>query len=140
MSNTIKTTGNCLCGEVEIKASSLSPNIGACHCDMCRKWAGGPFLGVDCNTAVEFSGEDNVCSYPSSEWAERGFCSKCGTHLFYKLTKNGQYFMPVGLFNIPSKLNFDHQIFIEEKPEYYSFSNKTKTMTGEQFFALFSGE
>ena len=140
MSETIEAKGSCLCGEVEVQAMSLSTDVGACHCNTCRKWNGGPFLGIDCNTAVTISGEENITSFSSSEWAERGFCSKCGTHLFYKLKHNGQYIMPVDLFDIKAKLNFDHQIFIDEKPEYYSFANKTKDMTGEEVFAQFSGE
>ena len=140
MNKTIEAKGKCLCGEVEIDALSMSPDVGACHCSMCRKWTGGPFLSVDCNTRVKISGEKYVSTYVSSEWAERGFCSKCGTHLFYRLRQSGQYFIPVGLFNIRSKLNFNHQVFIEEKPEYYSFSNETKNMTGKEVFAQFSGE
>jgi len=133
----IEVNGSCLCGKVEVQASA-SKDIGACHCDMCRKWSGGPYLGIDCNTEVSFSGFENVSTFESSDWAERGFCSLCGTHLFYKFKKNGQYIMPVGLFGSSSKFNFDHQIFIEEKPEYYDFSNQTKNMTGEEVFAMFS--
>ncbi|MGV0005613.1 MAG: GFA family protein [Candidatus Porifericomitaceae bacterium WSBS_2022_MAG_OTU9] len=140
MSETIKTKLSCLCGSVEIQVLSMSPDVGACHCSMCRKWTGGPFLVVDCNTEVKISGEANVSTYTSSEWAARGFCSKCGTHLFYKLKQSGQYMIPPGLFDESLKLNFTHQIFIEEKPEYYSFANETKNMTGEEVFAQFSGE
>ncbi|MCB1668420.1 MAG: GFA family protein [Porticoccaceae bacterium] len=140
MNKTIEAKGSCLCGAVVIQALSMSSNVGACHCGMCRKWSGGPLLAVDCNTEVQISGEDNITAYASSEWAERGFCSKCGTHLFYKLKQTGQYIIPVGLFDVTSKLNFDHQIFIEEKPEYYSFANETKNMTGEEVFAQFSAE
>jgi hypothetical protein len=35
-----------------------------------------------------------------------------------------------GLFNLDGELNFDHQIFIDEKPMYYSFADETKNMTG----------
>ena len=140
MSTTIEAKGSCLCGEVEIEALSMSQDVGACHCSRCRKWGGGPLLAVDCNTQVKFSGGEYVSAYASSDWAERGFCSKCGTHLFYKLIQNGQYIIPVGIFDSSSKLNFDHQIFIEEKPDYYTFSNQTKNMTGEEVFAQFSSE
>jgi hypothetical protein len=140
MSTRIEAKGSCLCGKIEIQAMSMSSDIGACHCSICRKWSGGPLLAVDCNTEVTISGEEYVSSYASSEWAERGFCSHCGTHLFYKLKQKNQYIIPVGLFNDTSKLNFDHQIFIEEKPDYYSFANETKNMTGEEVFALFSEE
>ena len=138
MSKTLETKGRCLCGEIEIHAFSVALNVGACHCGTCRKWTGGPFFSIDCGTEVNISGGKTVSIYDSSQWAERGFCSKCGTHLFYKLKQNGQYFIPAGLFAEVSNLNFDHQVFIEEKPEYYSFSNETKNMTGEELFAQYS--
>jgi hypothetical protein len=30
------------------------------------------------------------------------------------------------------------QIFIDEKPAYYTFANQTKTMTGAEVFAMFA--
>jgi hypothetical protein len=33
---------------------------------------------------------------------------------------------------------FDHQIFIDEKSEYYCFSNETQNMTGAEVFAMFA--
>lgn len=140
MSSTVEAKGSCLCGAVEIKAQSMSTEVGVCHCGMCRKWTGGPFLSVDCKDSVQIAGSKNVTTFASSEWAERGFCSKCGTHLFYRLKQGNQYIMPVGLFEASAELSLDHQIFIEEKPEYYSFSNKTKNMTGAEVFAQFSEE
>jgi len=89
---------------------------------------------------VSFKGEEFLATFSSSDWAERGFCSKCGTHLFYKLKESGQYIVPVGLLDVAPGLNFDHQIFIEEKPAYYDFANDTKNMTGEEVFAQFAGE
>jgi hypothetical protein len=138
--STTEAKGSCLCGSVTIEAKSMSTNVGACHCGMCRKWGGGPLLAVDCKSDVVIEGQENVTAYSSSEWAERGFCSKCGTHLFYRLKQNNQYIMPVDFFEPGSVLNFDHQIFVEEKPDYYSFSNETANMTGEEVFAQFSGE
>ena len=44
--------------------------------------------------------------------------------------------MPAGIFDNSEGLVFDHQIFIDEKPEYYSFANETKNMTGEEVFAM----
>ena len=137
MSDTMEARGSCVCGATQITAKTVSRNVGACHCGLCRKWAGGPFMAVDCGTEVSFTGEDTISVFDSSEWAERGFCSKCGTHLFYRLKQNQQYYMPVGIFEDDSKFLFDHQVFIDEKPKYYKFANKTNDMTGEEVFALF---
>ena len=70
--------------------------------------------------------------------AERGFCNKCGSHLFYRFKQNNQYYIPVGIFDNSEGLVFEHQVFIDEKPEYYSFSNETKNLTGAELFAQFA--
>lgn len=130
--------GSCLCGAVSIAVKANSNSVGACHCNMCLKWAGGPLLVVDCGNDVQFEGDNNITAYRSSEWAERGFCNKCGSHLFYRLIKTQQYFIPVGLLDDPNEWVFDHQIFYEEKPAYYTFANETKNLTGAEVFAQFS--
>ena len=133
---TTSLKGGCLCGAVEVEAISGNTNAGACHCNICRRWGGGPLMAVDCGLDVSFSNEDSITRYASSDWAERGFCSACGTHLFYHLKGKGQYIMPAGLFaDAESSLTFDHQIFIEEKPGYYAFANDTHNMTGAEVFA-----
>ena len=138
MSNTITAKGTCLCGAVHITANQMNPQMGACHCNMCRKWTGGPLLSVDCGTDVSFTGKENISTFNSSAWAERGFCGKCGTHLFYRLKTNNQYIMPIGIFDHHDAFTFDNQIFIDEKPAFYSFENKTHNMTGAEVFAKFA--
>ncbi|HEY9771236.1 MAG TPA: hypothetical protein V6C71_22530 [Coleofasciculaceae cyanobacterium] len=44
----------------------------------------------------------------------------------------------MGIFDHSEDFVFDHQIFIDEKPEYYSFANKTKNMTGEEVLLMFA--
>ena len=46
--------------------------------------------------------------------------------------------VPVGLFDSDGEFVFDHQVFIDEKPDFYSFSNETKTITGAEIFAEFA--
>lgn len=138
MVDVIEGTGSCLCGAVGVVAKTMAKSVGVCHCSFCRKWTGGPLLAVDCGTDVGFEGEENITTFNSSEWAERGFCKKCGSHLFYRLKEANQYIMPAGLFDDDKVFVLDHQIFIEEKPSYYSFANETTNMTGEEVFAQFS--
>ncbi len=95
-------------------------------------------MATDCGTDVSFEGEENISVFNSSDWAERGFCNKCGTHLFYRLKESKQYIMPIGLFDDQKMFIFDHQIFIDEKPSFYSFSNETNNMTGAEVFAKYT--
>lgn len=136
---TKEANGSCLCGAVKVQAKAMQQSMGACHCTMCRKWTAGPLLSVECGADVEFEGESNISIYNSSDWAERGFCAKCGTHLFYRLKQNQLYFMSVGVFDSCDDFDFDHQVFIDEKPAYYCFANETKNMTGAELFELYSG-
>ena len=94
-------------------------------------------MEVDCGSVL-FEGEENISIFDSSEWAERGFCCKCGSHLFYRLKESNQYMMAVGLFDCDKDLVFGHQLFIDEKPSFYSFSNETTNMTGAEVFEKFA--
>ena len=134
MPDVITASGSCLCGATRITAKTLNTHIGACHCGMCRKWGGGPLLAADCGTDVLLDGEENVSVFDSSDWAERGFCSKCGSHLFYRLKHNKEYVVPVGIFDTDDALVFDQQIFIDKKPSLYRFANETKDMTEAEVF------
>jgi len=58
--------------------------------------------------------------------------------LFYRLKQGGEYSIPVGLLDDAENLVFDQQIFIDEKPSFYSFANETKTMTAAEVFALYA--
>jgi len=140
MSKNKSSHGSCLCGAVSLLAKSANTHVGACHCDFCRKWTGGPLLSVDCGTEVGFIGHEYIGVYASSEWAERGFCKQCGSGLFYKLKKTGQYMVPAGLLDNEADFSFEQQIFIDEKPAYYDFANSTKNMTSKEVFAHFTKE
>jgi len=135
--NTTERRGHCLCGKVSISANNASNHVGACHCTMCRRWGGGPFMEIDCGADVDIGGGDNVSVFDSSDWAERGFCSNCGTHLFYRLKGTGQHMVPVGLFEDSAGLEFHLQVFVDERPDYYEFANTTKKLTGAEIFAMF---
>ena len=132
------SSGKCLCGAVQIKITNMTDEVGACHCSTCRNWGGGPFLSIDAGDQIEISGEDSMVIYNSSDWAERAFCKQCGTHLFYRIKQNQQHHVLAGLMGNGEGAHLDHQVFIDEKPEYYSFAQETETYTAEQVFAMFS--
>ncbi|MCK8515232.1 GFA family protein [Methylonatrum kenyense] len=138
MDSSAERHGVCLCGAVRLRATPKSSQIGVCHCDMCRQWGGGPLFAAECGDAVEFEGADQISVYASSEWAERGFCRTCGTHLFYRLKEDDFYAIPIGLFQDSAPWVLAEQIFIDRKPSFYSFAETTRNLTGEQLFAQYS--
>ena len=138
MTETLSAESSCLCGSVSIRANCINPNFEACHCGMCQKWGGGPALALDCGTEIEIKGQEHITIYDSSLWAQRAFCDKCGTHLFYKIKEEERYIIPVGFFGSLEGLEFDKQYFIDKKPEYYCFSNKTENLTEAEVYALYA--
>ena len=84
-------TGTCLCGAVSLEIDEpLEKAPEACHCSQCRKQTGNFFVGVNVRrTAMRVAGEERVTWYPSSEKVRRGFCSTCGSVLFWKPTIAG---------------------------------------------------
>jgi hypothetical protein len=129
--------GICLCGSISITAADRG-DMTACHCGMCRRWGGGPFLSVHCGSDVKIAGAENITAFKSSDWAERAFCSKCGTHLYYKLLAANEYIIPVGLFQDGANFRFKEQIFIDKKPAHYEFSNQTARLTEAEVFAKYA--
>jgi hypothetical protein len=138
MTSASKQSGGCLCGAVRFTASPSDHEVGVCHCSMCRRWTAGPFMVRDCGTTLKIEDKSSLGAYRSSEWAERAFCTKCGTPLYYRLIDKDMYFVSAEAFDDLSDLAFTSQIFIEEKPAYYEFANKTHNMTGAEVFAAFA--
>ena len=136
--NVLSSKASCLCGSVKITAQEINPKFTVCHCDTCRAWGGAPFFAVQCGTKVNIEGSEKVKMYKSSTWASRGFCSDCGTHLFFKMNKSGEYNMPAGLFPDLKELTMDMQYFSDQRPDYYCFSNETKEMTRAEIMEYFA--
>ena len=96
-------SGHCLCVAVAITvAGKHDPRVGACHCRMCPRWSGGLFLCSQADaSAVSVQGE--VTRYRSSAFAERAFCPRCGSHLWFNDVGEGgqpsRYELVPGMFD-----------------------------------------
>jgi hypothetical protein len=140
MSSVVEMKGGCLCGAVRFSAIPKKNEHEACHCNMCRKWSGGPWMAVECVGSVLVEEDSNIGVYRSSKWAERWFCKQCGTVLFYKLRDHDHFGVSVEAFDEPEKFTFTSEIFIDEKPARYDFANDTIKMTGAEVFEAFKNE
>jgi hypothetical protein len=128
------STGQCLCGAVRFKAENAERHHHACHCGMCRRWSGGPVFAAPV-ASVSFQGEVHIGRFDSSEWAQRGFCRQCGSHLFYYLKHAKQYSICVGAFDEAAAFRLEREIFVDHKPPGYAFAGQLEKLTEEQVFA-----
>ncbi|WP_265502069.1 GFA family protein [Paracoccus beibuensis] len=138
MTDTSSTlTGHCLCGAVALTVQQASRDIEVCHCEMCRKWSGGPLfcLHTVAEGDVGVTGEEHVVRYRSSDWAERAFCGRCGSNLWYQLLPAGTRTVTAGLFDLPQDFAVTQQIFVDERPHWARLAGETVEKTGPQIHA-----
>ena len=127
-------TGGCLCGRVRYRLADQPKGYGACHCTMCRKFSGGIELGLEVPPGgVVWEGEEHIRTFPSSEWAERGFCANCGSSLFWRLTAEGPMrglmSLSAGTLDSLDGLELTHEVYVDHKPAGHAFAGERKRMT-----------
>lgn len=130
----MESGGQCLCGAVSYRAIDPDTEVHSCHCTMCQRWTGGPAFAVSV-AGVTFSGEEHIGRYASSDWAERGFCTRCGTNLFYRLVEQDHYVMWMGTLDDLAGFKLAGEIFIDEKPGLYELAGNHPRLTGAEFMA-----
>lgn len=107
--------GACLCGAVTVTVADVhDPRPGACHCRMCQRWSGGLFLCFEAVAdTVTVTGE--VARFASSDFSERAFCPRCGSHLWMRDTdgKGGGYDLMPGLFDAMANVPLRSEIYAD---------------------------
>ncbi|WFU02966.1 GFA family protein [Rhizobium sp. CB3171] len=79
-------SGGCQCGAVRYRAAGAIGYPHLCHCRMCQKASGNYALPLGSAQRSDFEltrGEPSW--FHSSDLVRRGFCSACGTPLFYDI-------------------------------------------------------
>ncbi|MCK7593110.1 GFA family protein [Pseudomarimonas salicorniae] len=82
-----EASGRCQCGAVGVRLTLPSKWVAHCHCTMCRRAHGAAFvtwLGMDSDRARIEDGKGQLRWYASSAGAERGFCGRCGSPMFFR--------------------------------------------------------
>jgi len=80
-------TGGCLCGAVRFEVRAPTKWCAHCHCSLCRRAHGAAFVtwfGVQRPQFELTSGDECVSWYQSTPEARRGFCSRCGSTMFFE--------------------------------------------------------
>ncbi|MEY8838709.1 GFA family protein [Cribrihabitans sp. XS_ASV171] len=138
-------TGQCMCGAVSFTARDVPENYGACHCEMCRRWAGSALLAVTVPVAgVTWRGEENIRRLQSSDWAERAWCDRCGSGLYYHVTLDGPMSegmeIPVGLFDDTEGMEMTSEIYVDHRIPSMVYAGERKRMTRAETLAMFGIE
>jgi hypothetical protein len=77
--------GGCYCGAIRYEAAGAAFNESCCHCSICRRTTGAPFVAwfsVPRERLRFVSGQP--ARFASTPEATRSFCPHCGTQLTFE--------------------------------------------------------
>jgi hypothetical protein len=118
MSEAIRT-GGCLCGGVTYQLRGALRPVVACHCLQCRKTSGHYVAATQVTASNASISGETLTWYRSSETAERGFCSVCGSNLFWRRLGNDHISIWAGTIDGPTGLHMESQLHTESAGDYY---------------------
>lgn len=115
--------GSCLCKAVSFEVVGELPQPTACHCTQCRKHSGHFEASVDVpRAAVTVFGGDHVTWY-QTESVRRGFCSTCGSSLFWDPIEKDWTAIAMGAFDTPTATKLKMHVFTDNKGDYYEIAD-----------------
>lgn len=129
-------TGGCLCGTVRYRCDRSYDYAVHCHCDMCRKASGAPFMTWVCfqRGIVRFEGMEPRRRRSSAE-VTRGFCPDCGAQSYMDYDGSPTLDFSIGTLDTPEDVTVLDNIwtglrlpmmkgFDAELPQHVEFANR----------------
>lgn len=116
--------GSCLCGAVAFEVSGPLSPPDACHCSQCRRQSGHYWVSTDVpRERFSIRGEESLSWYQSSERVRRGFCSICGSALFWDARGHGKIAVAMGAIDSPTGTHLAKHIFTAYQGDYYDIAD-----------------
>ena len=116
--------GSCNCGAVKFTLTQMPTKATACHCRQCRKQSGHYFASADLpKSAVKLSGAEHLNWYQSSAKVRRGFCSRCGSWLFWEPLFQEWTSVALGAIDGETGIKLERHIFVAYKGDYYNIAD-----------------
>jgi hypothetical protein len=78
-------TGGCFCGAIRYEATGAPFHETNCHCSICRRTTGAPFVTWFSVRSSDFRFTGGLPTrFNSTEKGRRSFCPRCGTQLTFE--------------------------------------------------------
>jgi hypothetical protein len=112
-------TGRCLCGGVRFELVPPIRDVVVCHCSLCRR--SGTLAGA--YTAVERDGlrltsRETLAWYVDVNGRDRGFCTTCGSTLFWSSEGHSTISVSAGALDGPTGLAVERHIFTSDTADW----------------------
>lgn len=114
-------SGGCLCGAIRYEAEVYLDNAYYCHCRICQKSSGAPAeIAVFIKPGTLRFTKEEPKYFQSSPFAQRGFCSHCGSRLIWRSLKHADKDgLTVGSLDHPEAIVPVEHICVENQLPWY---------------------
>jgi hypothetical protein len=123
MSVAASARGRCLCGAVQYEVRGPLREALVCHCEACRRWHGhAPAFTAVARRDLVLLADGALRWYggaDSDAGARRGFCSRCGTSLFWESPRRDTISIAAGTLEPPTGLQIEGHIYVSDAGDYY---------------------
>lgn len=124
----VEASGGCLCGSVRYEIVGDLRGIVNCHCSKCRRFHGNFGAYTSIKEADLVLVEQRGLKWFNSPTDEtpnvhRGFCSECGSSLFWHPRGQQKIAVAAGSLDEPTKLRTIGHIWISQISDYYEIED-----------------
>jgi hypothetical protein len=117
--------GGCLCGAIRYRATATPVRGVICHCPQCKKHSGSlvlSFVHFPVSGFTWVKGEPK--RYRSSQFAERGFCEKCGSTLsMHEEVLADRMLIAVGSLDEPARARIDDHVWTKDRIPWFDVND-----------------
>lgn len=127
----MSASGGCLCGAVRYRTEEPLRHVHACHCTQCRKSSGHFVAATDApRDSVTITGTEAITWFESSPGIRRGFCSRCGSQLFWDDRAGSDLSIGAGTVDTGLEARIETHIFCASKGHYYDIEASAEQWPG----------
>ncbi len=109
-------SGGCQCGAIRYAAYAEPQPATICHCRMCQRAVGGPFLASAAVGNRDFAWTKGApATFQSSSKGLRDFCAACGTPLAFRFVGGTTVDFHLATLDDPTLIRPARQIGIESR-------------------------
>ncbi len=129
-------TGGCQCGAIRYRVTATPSGASICHCRMCQKAGGAPFMAFSGVRLADFDvTRGAIATYRSSDVAERGFCAQCGTPLTYRRLGADRISFTLGSLDEPDRAPPTEQICVDARTPWFDTLFTLPASTTQEWLA-----
>jgi hypothetical protein len=117
-----------MCGGVTYTVGGSLRDVYNCHCDRCRRFTGHYMAATAASPSNVQINENGLLSwYSAAEGVEYGFCSQCGSSLFWRTSADpGKLCITAGSLDQPTGLRTTRAWYVAEIADYHQRSEGLK--------------